>query len=70
MKGLEGRFKDEYCCEVVSGSLSLGVQAYAGQLLSKDLVVPQFIHVLYKEGLTYLNNKMLKMKANHRAKGT
>lgn len=53
----------------MSCSLSLGVQAYAGQLLSKDLVVPQFIHILYKEGHAYLNNNILKMKANLRAKG-
>lgn len=54
----------------MSISPSLGVQVYAAQLLSKDLVVPQFIHTLYKEGHAYLNNKILKMKASHGAKGS
>lgn len=70
MEGLEGLFKDEYCCKVVSGSLPPGVCTYAGQLLCKDLVVSQVIHMLYEEGYAYLHHKISKMKSNHRAKGT
>lgn len=53
MYRLAGLFNDdEYHCEVVNGSLSLTVQAYAGQLFCQDLVVPS-IYTYIKICLPY-----------------